>query len=174
MSKLSKVRDALQGNPDVVIVAVYRNNYIPERSGFWSETIDFVVAPKKGLYTAEELQQFMMGLIPSDVELTSKDAFRDWGGDEIELGKLYFDEVIGEELIRRDITLTDEEVLSTLGFVDGKTVLDKKAKLQRRTWVRVYPDPELAKECYEGMYTYHIPKNMLKKGPLARLKAKIS
>lgn len=77
MSKLSKVRDALQRNPKVVIVAVEERNYIPERNGFWSQTIDFVVAPKKGLYTAKELQQFMMDLIPPDVELTRMDKFRD-------------------------------------------------------------------------------------------------
>jgi len=39
MSKLTDVRIALEGNPNIVIVGVPERNYLPECNGCWSGTL---------------------------------------------------------------------------------------------------------------------------------------
>lgn len=160
MSKLKKIRETLEGKPNVVIVAIEEKTYIPEKDGYWSQTFDFIVAPKNRLHTVDELQQFIMSLVPPGIEPTCRDNFRGFG-DTIDIGVLYFDEGIGKEKIRHEIILTDEEVLSTPGFIEGKKVSETETELLRRTWIRVYPDPKIAEENYNGAYRYHIPKKLL-------------
>lgn len=158
MSKLTIVRQALETNPEVVIVNADVRNYLPDRNGFFCHTVSYWVAPKNGLYTADELQTFMMGLVP-DLTPTQKDAFRqyDKNGD-LQFGKLYFDEKVGEErrTTKRILTLTDEELLNVAGFVDGKQTIDEDVteKYTRRTWVCPFPNEAFARDVLKGKLAF--------------------
>ena len=141
MSKLSIVRQALETNPEVIIVDSQERNYLPDRSGFFCHTMDYWVAPKDGLYTAEELQDFMMSLVPEGLQPTCKDDFRQYDkNSDLEFGKLYFDEKVGEErkITKRILTLTDEELFNVAGFVNGEQTIDNDViqEYTRRTWVK--------------------------------------
>lgn len=170
MSKLTHVRKALQENPSITIVGTKEQNCLPGRNGFWSHTVDFHVAPKiGGVYTIKELQTLMMSLVPG-LEPTCKDDFceRD---REMEFGKLYFDEDIGTEAIRHEVVLSDEDMFSSSGFVDGRRIIELTKKVQRRTWVRLFPNTQIAAAALKGENEYQIPKNELAKyrGFVARL-----
>ena len=161
-TKLAAIRSALRENPDVVIVGTITNNYLPGRKGFFSHTVDFCVAPRVGLYRADELQTFMMHLLPG-VEPTQKTNFEESRG-ELRFGKLYFDEKIGEEKTTRVCTLTDRELLGTIEIVEGQVINGYVPKIDletgqltltstedytRRTWVRIYPDEQLTRDVFE-------------------------
>lgn len=167
MSKLAQVRKALEGNPNISIVGAPERNYLPDRSGFFSHTVDFHVAPKSGIYTAEELQALMMSLVPG-LGPTCKDDFREWD-DGMEFGKLYFDEQIGTEDISRTINLTVDDAAAE-GFVDGQQIVEKTLPVERRTWVRLFPDAQIASAALKGENVYRISKDDLpgKRGILSR------
>lgn len=170
MDKLTTVRDALEANPDIVIVDVRDYNYIPERDGYWSHTVDFIVAPKKGIYSADKLQELMITLVPA-LNPTTTDKFRQWDW-EMAFGKLYFDEEVGTEeiAINRKITLTDEKLFSMEGFQNGQRTIEvhKKEPLRRRTWVRLYPNVEIALLALKGIHEHNIPPNELRKWKYSR------
>lgn len=175
MSKLTLVRKALQENPDISIVDAPERNYLPYKDGYWSHTVDFHVAPKTGvIYTAKELQALMMSLIPG-LEPTCRDDFREWER-EIDFGKLYFDEVIGVEDIRREIVLTDEDMFLSAGFVEGKQIIEKRIDVMRRTWVRLFPNAQIAAAALRGENEYRISKAKFVKhrGIFARLASTLS
>lgn len=151
--KLAKVKQALNGNDDVVIVNAEEKIYLPERNGAWSHTVAFWVAPKRGLYTADELQNFMMKLIPN-LEPSSKDDFKE-DPYKITFGRLYFDEKIGEERVttKRVITLTDKHLFDVAcGFPGGKKTIetDEVFDYRRRVWVRLYPNERFARDVLDG------------------------
>ncbi len=152
MSMLTQVRKALQENPDITIVGAPELNYLPGRQiryCYCSHTIDFHVAPKTGgVYTAKELQALMMSLVPG-LEPILKDDFRE-GSREMEFGKLYFDEDIGTEAVRHEITLTDEDMFSSDGFVDGKRVIEYTEKIHRRARDRLFPNTQIAAAARDG------------------------
>lgn len=140
-----RVRKALGGNSNITIVAVEEKNYLMGRGGSWGHTVDFYVAPKnKSIYAAEELQTFMLTLIPSGMEPTCRDDFCE-NDRAMELGKLYFDEDIGAEFIHREITL-NKDVLPEDGFVNGKKITESIGKIKRRILVRLFPDIQTAAE----------------------------
>jgi hypothetical protein len=59
--------------------------------------------------------------------------------------------------------LTDEHVHDTDGFVDGRWVIERDEELRRRTWVRVYPNVELALETTHNKENrYRILKDSLR------------
>lgn len=159
MSKLTHIRKALQNNPNIKIVSAPERNYLPNRDGFWSHTVDFYVAPTGGVYTAKELQELMISVIP-ELAPTCKDDCRDWG-HELQFGRLYFDEDIGTEIIRREIVLTDEDMFTCGGCIDGKRIIEGSEKVRRRTWVRVFPNVKIAEEALTGKNEYRISKNEL-------------
>ncbi len=169
MSKLTIVRQSLETNPEVVMVHIGGTTDLPDRNGFCLPSLAchhvyYWVAPKNGLYTADELQTFMMGLVPGLIP-TKKDDFRYDKNSDLEFGKLYFDEKVGEERIitKRTITLTDEELLSadvtdkelikehmreTFGFVDGKRTIDADVtkEYMRRILVSPFPNEAFARD----------------------------
>lgn len=158
MSKLSQVKKALLGNPEIIVIATKEINYLPGENGFFSHTVDFFVAPKVGtLSTAEELQTLMMSLVP-EIKPTSVDNFDDRGDDKMSLGKLYFDEYIGTRNI--EIVLTDEDMFSIKGCFDGK--IEQSTKIERRVWVRLYPNIQAAKSAERGIDQYSISKKKLR------------
>lgn len=162
MSKLTHVRKALQDNPNITIVGVREQNYLPGGSGGWSHTVDFYVAPKmSGVYTAKGLQALMMSLVPG-LEPTCRDDFHEWDR-EMEFGKLYFDENIGTKAIRHEIVLTDEDMFSSEGFVGGKRVIERTEQVQRRTWVRLFPNVHIATAALKGENDFSISKSELAK-----------
>ena len=170
MSKLTHVRKALQDNPNITIVGALERNYLPGRNGYWNHTVDFYVAPKTGgVYIDKELQALMMSLVPG-LEPTDKDNFREWDR-EMEFGRLYFDEDIGTEAVRHEIVLTDEDMFSFGGFVDGKRIIERTEKVQRRMWVSLFPNAKIAATALEGENMFQISKNELLKyrGIVARL-----
>jgi hypothetical protein len=162
MTKLEIVRHALETNPKVVILSMHEENYLPNRHGYWSHTLDYWAAPKKGIYTAKKLQDFMTGLIPG-LQPTCADEFRQ-SSQSLEFGKLYFDEQIGSEQITRICTLTDPLMFHSQGFEEGKRTIIENQEYMRRTWVRLFPDQEIAKDILEGKLDgeYHISMAHLK------------
>jgi len=150
MSKLSIIRKSLEEDPEVVIAKVFERNYLPGRIGYWSHTMDFWVAPKNGLYTAGELQEFMLSLVPKGLGPTLIDNFSQHGEKSVlDFGKLYFDEQIGEEKVTRTCTLTDKELLNVSGFVDGKTTIEETQPYVRRIWVKPFPDEAFVRYALE-------------------------
>ena len=81
----------------------------------------------------------------------------------MEFGKLYFDENIGTEAVRHEIVLSDEDMFSSGGFVDGKRIIEHTEKVQRRTWVRLFPNTQIAAAALEGENEFRIPKSELSK-----------
>lgn len=177
MNMLNAVKRDLFVNPSVEVVDIKVQNYLPYANGYWTETVNIVVAPKKGIYEADKLQELMMQLTPS-TECTCKDDFRE-SETTLSFGKLYFDEDIGVEkkYLRRDLILTDEDLLKKNfeGFVDGKRVIEEgndNLAIRRRTWVRLYPNVQVAlKVVNEGKCEFSIDKSKLSrcKGRFARM-----
>ncbi len=147
-SKLARVREALAQDPRIAIVGQHERNIIPLRDAYWSHMVDIHVAPLCPVYTGPELQTLMMSLVP-DLEPTCKDNFRDLS-ESMEFGKLYFDEVIGMEIVVQQLELTDPSMWDTEGFADGKRVIRREKKIQRRIWVRLFPDFIIAHAAFEG------------------------
>lgn len=166
MSKLTIIRKSLEADSRIKIVKAEPINYFPERQGYWSQTADFWVAPKIGMYAASELQKFLMSLIPRGLEPTQVDECRQHDEQsDLCIGVLYFDEKIAEERVitKTVITTTDDELKNTFemvdgmpknvyGFEDGKMSIDDDVTEDhlRRTWVRLYPDEATAKAVLEG------------------------
>ncbi len=171
MSALTQVHAALKNNLDIEIVGVRNKNYIPCRDSYWSHTIDFIVAPRRGVYDIPKLQEMMVSLIP-DSRPTMKD---DWGegGDTVKVGSLYFDEDIGTEFIHRELVLSDADLHSCEGFVGGKRIIEETRELRRRTWVTLYPNIPIAAAVFRGeLSSFRIPKREIDKhrGVLATLR----
>lgn len=128
---------------------------LPNPNGYWLQTIDIRVAPDYGLFTVNELQAFMMGLVKLDP--TSKVDFRS-RGEFLRIGQLHFDESIGTETVTgsRTIHITDPDVPLPDFFENGKTVFDasRTNDLTRRTSIWVYPDRDHAVRAMKGEDVY--------------------
>jgi hypothetical protein len=153
MNKLTQIRKALEGNNDITIVGSRESNEIQKiEAGYWMHTVYFYVAPKTGIYSADKLQALLMALIP-EVKPATKDDFRECN-DEMDFGKLYFNEVIGTETVRREIT--DEVLFSPDSFVEGKQVIEFSKDLIRRILVKLFPDTQVAANALKGKNQYRI------------------
>ena len=161
MSKLEIVRKALEENPLIIIAGVEDRNYLPGKSGYWSHTINFFIAPKNPIYSIRRLQEFLSNLIPVSLVIpTQDDEFRD-EGPFLSFGKLYYDEDIGTETIQHEIKLTEEGLIPPEKLENGKLVLNRTERIQRRTWVSLYPNFDLAKNAIDGLHEYRIEKKIL-------------
>jgi len=150
MNKLRTVREYLKTNPDVIIVKDFESNFLEKNSyccKYGDYNVDLYVAPKNGLYTAEELQEFMMGLIPDGLMPTHKRDFSLKRPDitstrYLQHGYLYFDEEIGKErkIVQRDQIITHEDLMNSEGFFDGKREIcnDISKTLMLRTAVKPF------------------------------------
>ena len=162
MSKFTHIRKTLQDNPNITIVGAPERNYLPGRDGEWSHTVDFHVTPKTGgVYTAKDLQALMMSLVPG-LEPTYQDDFRELDR-EMWFGRLYFDEDIGTEDVSHEIVLTDEDMFSSGGFIDGKRIIERTEKVRRRTWVRLFPNAQIATAALKCENKYLIYKSEILK-----------
>lgn len=155
MSALSEVRNALKENSAFVVLEVIEHNSLPQRgSSAFEHTLDFFVAPKAGgIYVVREMQEAMLSLIP--IPATMKDDFRS-AGSYVEFGKLYFDEEIGKIRTVHEIDITDEELKTSCGLMEGKRKTVDEQPLRRRIWVRLYPNIDLAKNAISGMNLHRI------------------
>ncbi|MFH1376478.1 MAG: hypothetical protein ABIH25_02480 [Candidatus Woesearchaeota archaeon] len=144
MSKLSIIRQVLKTNPGVVIVDVKDHTSLPNICGAYCHFVDYRVAPKNGLYTLDELQEFMVGLVPN-LQPTIQIDFRQHSRlyDEntyLEFGSLLFEEKVGEarRVTKRVLTLTDEELLS----FNGNETIEKDATEVYKRGIYVHPFPD--------------------------------
>jgi len=161
MSKLSQVRKALQEDVRITVVNERKRDFSLKPDGASNDTVSIFVAPREGIYSAEELQQLMVSLVPG-LERIMKDDFRDLH-DRIEFGVLYFDEVIGQETVRRNIHFNADYLSENQHLTDkvGRTV--QTLHLIRRTWVRLFPDEHFAASAFEGQNVCGISKKDLRK-----------
>lgn len=144
VSLLQQVREGLQADQRVY----FADEILHSPYGYgWLETVDIIVAPVKPIYDAEKLNQFMHSLVP-DIPRSARDEARKYDEkSDFRLGKLYFDEVLGETIREISITTTavEPEALERAGVHIGESQKTEKDSHKRRTWVRVYPDANSAK-----------------------------
>ena len=159
MTKLTQVRKALKKNLKIKIVHEEDWNCLPYRSGpddagGPSQILDFYTALKSGAIEAvEDLQTLMMSLIP-DLKSTSKIDFRDLG-HKIGFGSLQFVEKIATETIRREVILTDKEVVPSGGLIDDKHETKTVRQLERLILVRVFPNIQIATDALHSENLRH-------------------
>lgn len=162
MSVLAQVHAALKRHSNIEIVGICDENHLPHRRDSWSQTIDYIVAPRRGVYDEAKLQTMMMALTPG-LRPSAMDEFTEVNG-EIRVGKLYFDEEIGTEVIRRELLLSDSDLFSYEGFEGGKQIIEETKPLTRRTWVTLYPNVPIAAAVFRGDLSYfRIPKSEIDK-----------
>jgi len=145
-SKLFRIREALKQS-DTPVFAEIGRNYLPDKNGYWSQTVAFHLAPLKRM-TGEQLDEFAKSLIP-ELDTTSFDKHDRSGRPAL----LYYDEVIGTNhtKVQREYTLKEPDTM-TLKMTDAKDAKDGKwsnesdvtVDLRRRTWIYVYPDRNTA------------------------------
>lgn len=63
MSKLETILESLRGNSLVKLGDVDTTPFVPPKAG-WSETVEIYVGPVDSINDVDELQKFMMGLVP--------------------------------------------------------------------------------------------------------------
>jgi hypothetical protein len=136
-------------------------------------TVEIHIAPKKGIYSAEGLNEFMNKLLllvpdveePKFIYEFSQDA------DTMDFGNLIFEEKIAEEeqIVKRVITLTDKTLSGTKGFTNDIKIINafKKRDLMRNIQINVYPDEDIATQSMEAKsgstIKYQIPMVELEK-----------
>ncbi len=79
--------------------------------GYLCQVVEFLIAPKKGLYTAEELNGLMYDLAPG-LEPSENRPFCEQGegrGRCLCYGRLFYSEVIGHDKTFRVISLMDTD-----------------------------------------------------------------
>ena len=143
MSLLEKVKEGLRSDKRVFFAGeIIHRNYGAD----WLETVEIIVSPVEPIYDPNKLNDFMDSLAP-DLPRSARDAARH--SDEksdFQLGKLYFDESLGST--RREIkiitTAIEQEALVRSGVQIGESHETEEQNLNRRTWVRVYPDTSSA------------------------------
>lgn len=158
MSKLNVIKNALESNPDVVIIQTAEESYLSQEYSphrrLYDHHFEFFVVPKQGLFVASELQAFMCGLVPGLEPSEGLDFLV--GGvkkDRLLLGYLGFEEEFGEERVRieRVQTITDEELLKersyAADFISGKKVgyTEETFKYKRRILIEPFPNEALAR-----------------------------
>lgn len=161
-SKLDRVRESLAANKDVVVIGEIVHT---PASSEWGQTVDIFTAPKKPVYNAKGLNQILDNLV--GIPNSMIDRFHE-GKFDLNLGKLYFDEVIGvvEKYIRERFTpkvALDLETIDKLAISQEEKKHDEVEEIKRRTWVRLYPDEESARFLFDyqtGLENGHVENNL--------------
>lgn len=151
-----------------MIVDCQERNYVGDRDLVYqnrhcAQTVEYWVAPKIGLYTPEELQRFMMGLVP-DVEPTEITDFSySEPADCLRCGILTFDEKIGLGVTFTTVIeeITDNELVDCREFTSCKReFIDHGADVTkayiRRILVIPFPDEAIARSFLRG----HTPRSV--------------
>jgi len=139
MSLLEKVREGLHSDRSVFFAGEIIH---PNHGAGWLEAVDIIVSPVKPIYDPEKLNDFMDSLVPHLPRSAKDDARHYDEKSDFQLGRLYFDESLGST--RREIkiitTAVEPEALVRSGVQIGESHKTEDESLNRRTWVRVYPD----------------------------------
>lgn len=156
-NKLVAVREQLQANPKVYFAGEVHKHYpdIYGEDAHWFETVDMYVAPTTPQFDAMELNTFMDHLT-AGIELSGRHAAQIEFDGGIRLGRLYYEETIGSirEVTQITVETTEPETIERAGLTVGKSQSEFQANISRMTWVKVYPDPILAKTVYEYENNY--------------------
>ena len=143
-SKLRQVLEQLRQRKDLYFAGMIT---YPNYGSAWVEAVDIIVAPVISNYSAEKLNKFMKTLVVG-IEPTTIDEARHYDPEsDFQIGKLYFDEDLGvrKSVVATNVTAYELEPLERAGVNIGESHSTHDERLQRRTWVRVYPDATLAK-----------------------------
>jgi len=142
-SVLDQVKEQLSKRKDIYVAGEIT---LSNAGGGWTETVSIVVAPKKPIYDFKKLNAFMDGLI-TGIKTSARDNATDYMGGGIHFGMLYFDEKLGasESEVITKIIAYEPEALLRAGIKIGESRKIGQNRLERRTWVRPYPDVEVAK-----------------------------
>ena len=160
MSKLEKIREALKNNPNINIVGVQDENYLPFGFDRWDHSVYFFIAPKINEFNVQKLQDIMVSMVP---ELASNflDNFRE-DDRHLYFGYLQFEEEIGKRITKTEVILSDREMFPTKGFYRGRRIINQKEKLQRIIRLKLFPSNDIAsKALVLGENKYSIPKKEL-------------
>lgn len=142
-SLLQQVREGLKADSKVYFAGEILHS--PYGSG-WLEAVDIIVSPTKPVYDADKLNQFMDNLVP-DIPRSARDEARKYDDkSDFRLGRLYFDETLGitKKEIKTTTTTVEPQALDRAGVHIGESHHTEEEPLERRTWVRVYPDVDSA------------------------------
>ncbi|KKQ35389.1 MAG: hypothetical protein US50_C0016G0019 [Candidatus Nomurabacteria bacterium GW2011_GWB1_37_5] len=166
-TKLELILEKFKKREDVIVVSkneglniaghVIINNEINFESVLIAginHVISLDIAPKKGLYEVDELQNFMLDLMP-ELEFSHKVDFGEHGKEICDTNHLYpglicFDEEIGTCITERKVTISDEKLAKKIqdqGYFSDNSdwVIKEKKLLQRRIIISPYPNEDLAK-----------------------------
>lgn len=173
--KMQIVVDSLRANPEIVIVGGYERNYLktvewPTPNGFWSRTLDIYTYPVRPTYDADELNEFMLGLVP-ELEPTRSDRFHggDRRDDNLSLGVLYYDESIGTAALSATVQLNTGMSVVTADTLAPEWTTSRTLDLSQRTWVRVFPDAGHVADAAEGINRDEIPVDELRRRGTGRI-----
>jgi hypothetical protein len=142
MSKLKTIQDTLRSNPNVVIIGDAFEKVFPPEKGIVN-VINYIIAPKSGLYTVSELQSFMANLIPG-LEPNYKQDFEQCR-NSLRLGIMYFDEKIGEKKtsITENLSSAYDEDSNVKWLVTGENSHQTTEEYARRIWITLTPNKAL-------------------------------
>ena len=179
MSKLQKIREVLEKDPNVFVAEEGIVDYLdhdpinpygpggrfePRRRGSYRDPFDLwiisqqiviPVSPVTPIYDVKELGEFMNGIFPIELMPYNAEPVVDYRA-ALYVGLVVFHEKIAREKreIKRTIELVDKD-LSPFGFKDGvwSGELIEDIPHIRRIEVYVYPDKETALENAGRVYT---------------------
>lgn len=152
MSMLSDLRAAIEAHPDARLVVEQEQQNFSYDAETWNHFVEIFVAPHRGMYTVNRLNDFMASLTP--VPPTMNQPFKGYHNGRVFWGYLHFDEVIGEVVTTgtRMFTSSDPDLLLPDGAVNGKPLdITKTISLKRRTIVRFFPDSIYARKAAQGV-----------------------
>lgn len=167
-TKLSIVIAELKANPDVFYAGKISKNLgvkpIPVNGDFskeWSETVDIIVSPRTPIFDTGGLNGFMdrlnrpivrrLSKLFANVKPIWKDSAYTERNGRIHIGRLYYDEPFAriQTHSQRTVTSFDPEATARLEMLTGTSEEDSDEQVWRRIWVRVYPEPMVARILFE-------------------------
>ena len=163
MSQLTAIRAALAENPEIKIVRTLQWTRAQEIGNALGHKVEFIVAPKKGLYTVKALQALLnsltRGIKAEEKQKFSMSGFR---ARTMSFGVVRFEEMIGTATDRREIEITEPEPFRKYGFRKNKRVIERKMNLRRCIYIRLYPDVGIARETKREHNMYGMKVSTLK------------
>lgn len=165
MSLLKTIEESLESNPEVVMVrsplySLDGRDHTEDLSsltenGLYNYTANFFVAPKDGIYTAEGLQEFMIGLIP-DVEPYMVNGFSEppvkWRKTRdpacfLGLGDIYYRERLGsiKETTLTSIEFEDADLAKLNGFRNKHDSRERAYSIDRKIKISPFPNEKIGR-----------------------------
>ena len=148
MNQYETMKSALLSNPNVKIVKEYSSRHTlskgkvgpvnGEEPPFIVESIDFLVAPTRGVYNPSRLQDFMHEIVPGLTPTKIKDFKK-------EVGLLRYGQLIYEEPVGSGTIISDG---------DGQYVLPLVGSYARRITITLYPNEIIARKSNSGRIPY--------------------